>query len=160
MQTRIATVSLLRPTRGERRVGFEEEFEEIHRRVDRLIRDLSPYRVLLAPARAWSPPMDIYETAQEFVVVIEIAGAEPENLELTFEGSILVIRGTREPLAAPGCGKCHQMEVDTGSFEKRIRVPFEVEKERAASHYKDGLLTVVLPKTRNKLNTQIEISGD
>jgi HSP20 family protein len=104
--------------------------------------------------------MDIYETGMEFVVVIEVSGADPENLELTFKGSILAIRGTREPLAAPSHGKCHHMEVDFGSFEKRLRVPSEVEKEKATSHYKDGLLTVILPKGRKKLKTSIEISRD
>ena len=141
-------------------MGFKEEFEDIQRRVDQLIRDLSPRRVLLVPGRAWSPPMNIYETGEELVVVIEVAGAEPENLDLTFKGNTLTIRGVREPLAAPSYGKCHHMEVDFGSFEKRIRVPFEVEKKRPTSHYQDGLLTVTLPKTRDKLKTQIEISED
>jgi len=138
--------------------GFDEEFREIRKQMERIIRDFFPNRILQIPGGAWTPPMDIYETEKDLTIIVELAGAVPENLRISFEREVLKISGTRESLANLSHTKCHQMEIDFGPFHKEIRIPFEVDKDSASSHYEDGLLKIRLPKASRALKKPIEIS--
>jgi HSP20 family protein len=139
-------------------VDFDEEFKDFQRRVERIFGDLFPQRILQMPGEAWTPSMDIYETEKDLVIIVEIAGAVPENLRLFYEGGILKIRGSRETLASCSHTKCHQMEIDFGSFQRQIHIPFEVDTERATSSYKHGLLRISLPKVSKGPRESIRIS--
>lgn len=138
--------------------GFDEEFREIRKQMERIFRDFFPNRILQIPGEAWRPAMDIYETEKDLTIIVELAGAVPENLRIFFEREVLKISGTRESLANLSCTKCHQMEIDFGSFQKEIHIPFEVDKDNASSHHEDGLLKIRLPKARRTLKKPIEIS--
>ncbi len=139
-------------------VDFDEEFKDFQRRVERIIGDLFPQRVLQMPGQVWSPPMDIYETEKDLVIIVEIAGALPENLRVFTEGGSLKIRGSRDRLARTSHTRCHQMEIDFGSFQRQIHIPFKVDTERATSSYKDGLLRISLPKMSKEARESIRIS--
>lgn len=102
--------------------------------------------------------MDIYETEEHLVIVVELPGAASENLRISVEGGRLRINGKRDSLADSSHTKCHQIEIDSGFFQKQIYIPFEVDKDSATSHYKDGLLKIVLPKVRQPLKKKLEIS--
>ena len=103
-------------------------------------------------------PMDVYETETDLVIIVELAGAVPENLSLSFERGILKISGRRELSADFSHTKCHQIEIDSGSFQKQIHIPFAVDKNRATSQYKDGFLKISLPKAPRTPKESIEIS--
>lgn len=139
-------------------MDFDEEFKDVQKRMDRIIRDLFSNRFLHMPGEPWSPPMDVYETETDLVIILELAGAVPEDLTLSFERGVLIIRGKRELSADLSHTKCHQMEIDSGSFQKQIYIPFAVDKDRATSQYKGGLLKITLPKAARMPKKSIEIS--
>lgn len=139
-------------------MGFDDEFKEVQRQMERIIQDFFPSRFLHVPGETWGPPMDVYETEKDLVIIVELADTAPENLKISYEGSVLKISGRRESLANFSHIKCHQMEIDFGSFQKRIHIPFAVDKDRATSEYKDGLLKINLPKATKELRKSIEIS--
>lgn len=95
------------------------------------------------------PPVDLIETDEKFIVRAEIAGMKPEEMEVAFEGGMLVIRGRREVEAPPG-SRFHQVEISHGRFERRIPLPSDVEVEGIKARYREGFLVVELPRPKRK----------
>ena len=108
------------------------------------------YHALSWPVRAsvWGPPADIYETEENFVVRIEIAGMKDEDFEIGVENNILLITGNRPDRNERRA--YHQMEIRFGKFEVAVEITVPVELERASAEYKDGFLVIQLPKANPK----------
>jgi HSP20 family protein len=106
-----------------------------------------------ARAKIWQPPTDVYETEEQIVVQIEIAGMGEAEFVISLEKRTLAIGGVRPPQITGGA--CHQLEIPTGEFVSMIELPAPVEYERVEAEYSDGFLLVVLPKARP---SRIEIS--
>lgn len=96
----------------------------------------------------WSPPTDVYETEENCVVKVEVAGMRDEDFEVAFENNILTVSGVRLDLNERRA--YHQMEIRFGKFEIAIGLPAPVNVEQAVAEYKDGFLTIVLPKSNAK----------
>jgi HSP20 family protein len=139
---------------------FDDELKEIHKEMEGSVRGFFPQRTFQIPGEAWSPPMDVYETDTELVIILEVAGAGVGDLRILFDRRWLRISGIRESTATSSHTKCHQMEIGFGSFHKEILVPFEIDRERAISHYKDGLLKITLPKTTRESKRSIDIEAE
>ena len=99
-------------------------------------------------ASVWAPPTDIYETEENFVVRIEMAGMRDEDFEVAVENNMLMISGNRPDLNERRA--YHQMEIRFGKFEVAIEIPVPVEIDRATAEYKDGFLRMQLPKANPK----------
>jgi HSP20 family protein len=95
---------------------------------------------------AWSPPTDEYETDNEVVVRVEIAGMRDEDFEVSVENDILLISGVRPDHLERRA--YHQMEIRFGKFATSIGLPAPVNVDEARAEYKDGFLTVTLPKIK------------
>jgi len=99
-------------------------------------------------ASGWSPPTDVFETEENLIVRVEIAGMKDADFELAIENRILMISGHRsEPNERRAY---HQMEIRFGKFEIAVEIPVPVEIERSVAEYKDGFLVVQLPKASPK----------
>src|SRR4030095_11951692 len=96
----------------------------------------------------WSPPTDVYETEENCVIKLEIAGMKDDDFEVAFENNILMISGNRPDLNERRA--YHQMEIRFGKFEVAIEIPVPVEIDRATAEYKDGFLRMQLPKANPK----------
>ena len=96
----------------------------------------------------WGPPADVYETEENFVIKVEIAGMRDEDFDVAFENNILMISGYRSDLNERRA--YHQMEIRFGRFELAVEVAVTLDIEKATAEYKDGFLTVVLPKVNIK----------
>jgi HSP20 family protein len=100
----------------------------------------------------WSPPTDEYETDEAYIVRVEIAGMREEDFEVSLDNHTLHISGARPDLTKRRA--YHQMEICFGKFATTISLPGAVSLERSHAEYKNGFLTVVLPKenpTPNKV---------
>ena len=96
----------------------------------------------------WTPPTDLYEIEDGFIVKMEIAGMREEDFEVAIENNILMISGNRSDLNERRA--YHQMEIRSGKFEIAIEVPAPINVENAIAEYKDGFLTINLPKANAK----------
>jgi len=103
--------------------------------------------VVRARLAAFQPNADVYvdEDARRIVIVVELAGAEPESLRIGLDERCLVVAGRRRETARVRCGSFLQKEIVCGEFVKRIALPVAVEIEGVAASYEDGLLNVVAP---------------
>ena len=98
----------------------------------------------------WSPPTDLLEAPQAFIVRVEIAGLREDDLEVALENEVLMIKGQRSDPA--GRAAYHQMEIRFGKFATAVMLPSPVMVEEAQIEYRDGLLTIILPKTKSNPN--------
>lgn len=96
----------------------------------------------------WSPPTDVYETEDGFMVRVEVAGMKDSDFEVAIESNVLMISGNRSDLNERRA--YHQMEIRFGKFEIAVEIPVPIEIEGAVAEYKDGFLVVQLPKSSPK----------
>jgi HSP20 family protein len=97
-------------------------------------------------SNVWSPPTDEYETDEAYIIRVEIAGMREEDFEVVVENNTLMISGFRPDF--PERRAYHQMEIRFGRFSTAIGLPGPVNLDEARADYKDGFLTVVLPKSK------------
>ena len=95
-------------------------------------------------SNVWSPPTDAYETEEAYVVRVEIAGMREDDFEVLLENNTLLISGSRPDLTERHAYQ--QMEIRFGKFSTALNLPGPVNIEQARAEYKDGFLTIVLPK--------------
>lgn len=104
-------------------------------------------------SNVWSPPTDEYETETAYVVRVEIAGMREEDFEVLLENDTLLISGSRSDV--PDRRAYQQMEIRFGKFATSVNIPGPVDVDQAHAEYKDGFLTVVLPKaTPNQIKVE------
>src|SRR5215217_5154952 len=113
-------------------------------------------RLSRQPADAWAPPIDVYETADAFVVTAEVPGLRREDVELAVEDSRLVIKGRREARAGSrdsearaGSGDpvhYHQIERGHGTFKRVFEFTDNIDGDRISADLSDGVLTITVPK--------------
>lgn len=94
----------------------------------------------------WRPDVDVFETEGAVLVRVEIAGVRREDLHVGVDGQVLRISGVRRAPQGPNAVRLHQMEIATGPFERRVRIPMAFDRERVSAHLSDGFLTVTLPR--------------
>ncbi len=95
----------------------------------------------------WSPPTDVYETEKSYIVRVEIAGMREEDFQVALEDYTLHISGFRPDSSTHRA--YHQMEIRFGKFSTSVALPNPVNIEHSRAEYKDGFLTVTLPKEDN-----------
>ena len=95
----------------------------------------------------WRPPTDIYETSDEIIVVIELAGVREEDMTVTLFSDLLVVDGRREPTVTD-MSACHQLGIKYGDFRSEVSLHASVEHDTVNAEYKHGLLKIVLQKLR------------
>ena len=95
---------------------------------------------------AWSPPTDVYETEASFVVRVEVAGMSQADFSIDIQDNSLVIHGMRAE--TPEKRAYHQMEIRFGEFSTAVDLPAGVDAGKASAEYRDGFLTVILPRLR------------
>ena len=114
--------------------------------MDRLYQEMVvPGRwVVVRHAHAWRPPTDVYETDENVVVRVEVAGMKETDLSVSLTDRVLIITGVRQD-PSPKVAY-HQMEIRYGDFRTEVFLHWAVEQENIVATYSDGFLQVMLPK--------------
>ena len=94
----------------------------------------------------WRPPTDIYETPDEIMVVVELAGVAEEDMTITLFSDLLVVEGRREQPVFTDMNACHQLGIKYGDFRSEISMHVPVDHDSVKTEYKNGLLTIILRK--------------
>jgi len=90
----------------------------------------------------WRPPTDVYRTPDGLLVKFELAGVEPEDIELTYRGRTLRVRGRRRDCCLePGCRQLH-MEIAYSRFERQVELPADLDAAQIATDFRHGMLLV------------------
>ena len=124
----------------------QSDLDRLRSEMEELFADLCQVPRLVAPRRGFRPRVDVYRTDDPpaITVVVELAGIDPDAVELAVTDGVLVIRGRRQRTA--GRGRTYQhMEIDYGPFERRIAVDVPIDSDAAEAIYDNGLLSIRLP---------------
>ena len=108
---------------------------------------------------AWTPDVDIFEDESELVVRAELAGIDPKEVELNVENNVLTISGERHLESEDKKENYHRMERAYGSFSRSFSLPRLIDETKIRAEYKDGVLTVHVPKQERAKPRQIKISA-
>jgi len=98
-------------------------------------------------ASIWRPPTDVYETPEELIVIIELAGVEEDEMSVTLFSDLLVVEGRREQPLFIGMNACHQLGIKYGDFRSEIHIPLAVDSNEVNAEYRNGLLIISLKKS-------------
>jgi HSP20 family protein len=111
-------------------------------------------------APGWTPPVDLYETAAEFVLTAELPGLSRDQIDIHAEDNRIVIRGARgsDSCREIPCEQYHRVERGHGRFSRAFSLPEPVDVDSVKAELKDGILTVTIPKLRDRTARRIDVS--
>jgi len=132
-----------------------EMHQALEREMNRALKAFSgpADRTATLPKVSWTPPVDIYETKDEMVVILELP------VEISLVGDTLSVRGERRPAAEVEEENCHRVERRSGPYFRALVLPSVVDSSRIKAIYKDGLLEIRLPKREEAKPRTIPIEG-
>jgi HSP20 family protein len=105
-----------------------------------------------------APPLDVRETADAYIVEIDLPGIDPKDTEVLVEGRTLSIRGRFSEETEEKEGNYLLRERRQGQFMRAVALPGMVEVDKVSSKFDNGQLTVTLPKASQNRARRIEIS--
>ena len=103
-------------------------------------------RLFESPLTGWAPPLDVREDKDHFSVRVELPGMKREDIEVSLQEGALVISGERKEEKVTEGTEIHRQERFYGRFSRALTLPTAVKGDKVEAHYKDGILTVTLPK--------------
>ena len=107
--------------------------------------------------KEWMPAFDVSETEAEIIVKAEIPGMKVEDIDITLTDGLLTIKGERKMEKEDKQENYHRIERQFGSFSRSLNLGLKVEAEGIDAAYKDGVLTVTLPKAEEDKPKKIEV---
>jgi HSP20 family protein len=130
-------------------------FDRMRREMDELFGDVLERTGLTRRRAGFSPAVDVAYSSDppHAVVTAELAGVNPDELELEIQGRSLILSGRRDPAAIEG-DVYQQVEIERGYFRRVIELGAEVIAEEAKARYEDGMLRIELPLSQGTMRSQ------
>jgi len=119
---------------------FLEPFEEM----DKMFSDFMP--TLRGREFGFMPAVDVYEDKNNVIVETQLAGVDPEKVDISIENDVLSIKGESEKKSEVEDKNYYRKEIRRGSFYRSVPLPAHVISEKAKASAEDGVLKVVIPK--------------
>lgn len=110
-----------------------------------------------APERVWAPAVDMYETKDELIVTAEVPGIREKDIHLAITGDMLTLKGERHWDQEVKQESYYRGERWFGRFERALPLPIPVQADKVKASYRDGVLTVTLPKAEEIKSKEIKI---
>ena len=138
------------------------DFESVQQRMEKMLEnifdEMRPTR--FAAEKVWKPPVDIYETAEEVIVLVEVAGMNKKDIAVTLDNNVLKISGVRPDYSPAAKNRIHQMEIDYGKFERMMKITIPIDTEKTSAYYKEGFLKITIPKKKQKQRVVVDTSQE
>jgi len=109
---------------------------------------------------AWLPAVDVSESEDKITVKAEIPGLEAKDIDISMSGDTLTIKGEKKTETEEKEENYHVVERSYGSFRRVMKLPAMVDADKVEATYKNGVLTVVLPKKEEVKPKAIEIKAE
>jgi HSP20 family protein len=129
--------------------------DEIDRLFDAPLAELTRTSQLLS---GWTPAFDVYEDKDNIYVRAELPGMKKEDIDLSLHNGSLSISGERKSEEKLKDAEVYRAERFFGRFQRTVTLPTQVASERIKAQYKDGILTVTLPKAEEAKPKHIDVS--
>ena len=135
------------------REGLKVFRNEIDRLFDRMWEGETPE----SPLGEWTPTLDLSEKKDSFLVTMEVPGIDPKEIKIALENHVLTISGERKQAEEEKDERFYRLERSYGTFSRSIRFPMPVDEKMVNAVFKNGVLTITVPKTEMSKGTSIPI---
>ena len=108
----------------------------------------------------WAPSLDVSETKDAFVVKAEVPGMDTGDIQVSLQENLLTIKGEKKQEKEEKDERYHRIERSYGSFTRTVRLPVAVDGSKVDAKFKNGLLTVSLPKAPGVKGTTIPVKAE
>jgi len=129
--------------------------DEIDRLFEAPLSELARTSQLLS---GWTPAIDLYEEKDNFILRAELPGMKKEDIEVSFQDGCLCLSGERRGEEEVKNAEVYRAERYFGRFQRSITLPSPVAVDKVKAQYKDGVLTVTLPKTEEAKPKHIDVN--
>lgn len=147
-------------TNGSRlRVHHLPDLTSMRREMERTMRQVFGDAADTTTSTNFVPALDVEEDDDRFVVHVELPGVDPEQVEVSLEDGVLTVVGERRFYDDKETDGFRRIERRFGSFRRAIHVPDRVEADRVEAVYRDGLLTVTVPKAEDAKPRRITVTA-
>jgi HSP20 family protein len=138
--------------RTDRQLGLLDEFED------------AMERLWSTGGNEWTfggsiPSLDISETDKSVEVKLDVPGVSSKEIKIQLNGNLLTVRGERTEEQEKKGKKFHRVERRFGSFSRSITLPCPVQEDKVAAEYRDGVLSITLPKTEERKSRKIAVKS-
>jgi HSP20 family protein len=144
-----ATINRFEPSRGE---------SALQHQINRLFSEAFDRSSEEGNLTTWAPPVDIHETENQLVVKADLPDINPEELDIRVENNILTIRGERKFEKKVDEGNYLRVERSYGAFSRSFALANTVNTEAIKADYKNGVLTLSIPKREEAKPKQIKVN--
>jgi HSP20 family protein len=135
---------------------FSNMQREINRMFDAVLRGGMVDDSTFGPS-IWTPAVDITEKDDEYLVKVELPGVEKNDVQITLESNILTVKGEKKQEKEEKGENYHRMERSYGSFQRSFTLPTTVKSDKIDASFKDGVLSIRLPKSEEAKPKLIEV---
>ncbi|MFO7302880.1 MAG: Hsp20/alpha crystallin family protein [Acidobacteriota bacterium] len=105
----------------------------------------------------WSPALDVEETDEEYIVKTDLPEVKKDEVKVSVENGVLCIEGERKKEKEEKTRKMHRVERSYGRFVRRVAVPTDADATKVSAEFKDGVLSVHLPKSESVKPRAVEV---
>jgi HSP20 family protein len=107
----------------------------------------------------WSPALDLYDAEDRLIAKVELPGMKKEDIEIAYQDGVLNLSGERKPDAPTAKDtQPYRTERFTGKFQRSLTLPVPIQVDQIRASYKDGVLTIELPKSEEAKPHKVEVS--
>jgi HSP20 family protein len=145
----MATIARLEPFRG---------LSTLQDQFNRLFNESFRNQTEESALTSWSPAVDIYETPNELVVKADLPDVNEKDIDVRVENNLLTIRGERKFEKSVSEENYLRVERTYGAFSRSFSLPNTVNAEKIGAEYKNGVLTVTLPKREESKPRQVKVT--
>jgi HSP20 family protein len=136
--------------------AWESSFDNLADEMWNMLRDMQSRDYFRSHApHTWKPRINVYETLTRFLVCVELSGMRPDDIDVQYDEGVLHIRGHRPKpcLPEPEEHECHKgkvgvhlMEIDWGTFHRKLKLNTAIRVDKVAAIYGDGYVWIMLPR--------------
>ncbi len=134
-------------------------FDDMHRMMDTFFHRTGGERSRATSGHGVYPPVNLYEHSDGYVLVAELPGVEPSEIDVSIEGSTVTIRGERKIDYAESEANLHRLERQSGGFRRAFELPATIDADAVEASSKNGVLILRLPKTLEHRPQQITVKA-
>lgn len=132
------------------------EMESFRRQLDRIFDDMTDYSTLRE--RSWQPAVELHDAGENLVLKAQVPGINAENLDISASRESVTITGEYRNEQDNNGQNAYHSEFQYGKFSRTIGLPVGIQQDKVEAEYKDGILTLRLPKVEDAVNRPVKIN--
>ncbi len=138
--------------------GGRGDLARLHHDMDDLFSTFFGDWPTFSDRRVW-PAIDIADSENEIVVKAEVPGCKAEDIDISVYGNTLTISGEKKAEEEKKEKGYYHLERSYGSFRRELRLPGDVDPDKVEASYKNGVLTIALPKSEKEKAVKVKVKG-